>query len=154
MPILIDGHNLIAKLPGIHLDDPDDEAQLVERLRRYQARTGKPLTVFFDGGLPGGLSRDLSTRKVEVVFAPAGQPADALIVSRVRRNCKPQELTVVTSDREIMTAVEQRGARVVSAETFAAELSAAPAADRPDDVQLTEAQVKEWLALFGETERR
>ena len=41
MPVLIDGHNLIAKLPGIHLDDPDDEERLVERLRRYQARTGK-----------------------------------------------------------------------------------------------------------------
>ena len=110
MPILVDGHNLIAKLPGIHLDDPDDEERLVERLRRYQARTGKRLTVYFDAGLPGGPDWDLSTSKVRVVFASAGDSADKLIVRRVRRSRDPQGLTVVTSDQRIIAAVERRGA--------------------------------------------
>ena len=45
MPILIDGHNLIAKLPDLRLDDPDDEAKLVARLRAYYAPAlaGRPL---------------------------------------------------------------------------------------------------------------
>ena len=47
MPLLIDGHNLIAKLPSISLDDPHDETQLVELLRRYRARTGKRIQVIF-----------------------------------------------------------------------------------------------------------
>jgi hypothetical protein len=34
MPFLIDGHNLIGALPDLDLDDPDDEARLVERLQR------------------------------------------------------------------------------------------------------------------------
>jgi len=33
MPYLIDGHNLIAQMPGFSLSDPDDEARLVLRLR-------------------------------------------------------------------------------------------------------------------------
>lgn len=152
MPLLIDGHNLIAKIPDLHLDDPHDEAQLVERLRRYQARTGKRLTVMFDGGLPGGPERGLSTSKVGVVFAPAGQPADGLIVNRVRRSRDPHGLTVVTSDQKIVAAAEQCGARVVPAETFAAELDAAPPAES-GDVSLSAREVDEWLALFQERDR-
>ena len=60
MPLLIDGHNLIGRLPDLRLDDPQDEAKLVARLRVYHARTGKRVTVVFDRGLPGGRSRELS----------------------------------------------------------------------------------------------
>jgi hypothetical protein len=35
--LLIDGHNLIGQLAAPRLDDPDDEAQLVRRLRSYRA---------------------------------------------------------------------------------------------------------------------
>ena len=38
MPFLIDGHNLIGRMPGISLDDPDDEARLVAQLRAFCAR--------------------------------------------------------------------------------------------------------------------
>ncbi len=150
MPLLIDGHNLIAQLPDQRLDDPDDEAQLVERLRRYQAHTGKRLTVVFDRGLPGGVERDLSTSKVKVVFAPTGRAADALIIDRVRRSRDPRGLTVVTSDQHVIAAVERQGARVMRAETFAAELGAPPTSTESDDVVLSQSEVDEWLALFEE----
>ncbi|MGD9375749.1 MAG: NYN domain-containing protein, partial [Anaerolineae bacterium] len=48
MPILIDGHNLVGKLPVLSLQDPDDEQKLIELLRSYQARTGKEVIVVFD----------------------------------------------------------------------------------------------------------
>ena len=148
MPLLIDGHNLIARLPDVQLDDADDEVQLVERLRRYQARTGKRLTVIFDRGLPGGLEPALSTSKLKVVFAPTGRSADGLIVNRVRRSRDPRGLTVVTSDQKIIAAVESRGARVVRAETFASELDTVPTPATADDVSLSQSEVDEWLALF------
>ncbi len=47
MPLLIDGHNLIGRLPDLRLDDPDDEAKLVARLRTYCARTRKRITAVF-----------------------------------------------------------------------------------------------------------
>jgi predicted RNA-binding protein with PIN domain len=149
MPLLIDGHNLISRLSSVRLDDPDDEAQLVERLRRYQARTGKRLTVIFDQGLPGGFDHDLSTSNVKVVFAPTGRAADALIVNRVRNSHNPQGVTVVTSDQKVIAAVEQHGARVMRAERFAAEMEAASPIPESDDVVLSQPEVDEWLALFG-----
>ena len=149
MPFLIDGHNLISHLSGVRLDDPNDEAKLVERLRRYQARSGKRLIVIFDRGLPGGFEHDMSTSNVKVVFAPTGRSADALIVNRVRHSRDPRGLTVVTSDQKVIAAVEKQGARVVKAERFAAEMEAGSPSSGSDDVVLSQSEVDEWLALFG-----
>jgi predicted RNA-binding protein with PIN domain len=148
MPVLIDGHNLIGRLPDLRFDDPDDEAKLVARLRTYSARTRKRVTVVFDQGLPGGRSRALSGGRVEVVFASAGHTADGILRERVQRARNPRGLTVVTSDREVIAAAQARGARVVRSEDFAAELSSAPSVEQEKDVHLSAGEVEEWLKLF------
>ncbi len=150
MPLLIDGHNLIARLPGISLDDPYDEAKLVERLRSYRARTGKRIVVVFDGGVPAGWSADLSSGGITVIFAAPGRPADKIIIERIRRSRDPRELVVVSSDREVTAVAEECGARVMPAESFAATLNApSPAVGERADVTLSPAEVKEWLNIFG-----
>ena len=93
-------------------------------LRSYQARTGKSLTVVFDPGLASALSQKRRQGGIEIVFAPHGSSADTVITRRVRRNRDPQGCRVVTSDHQLSNAVAQLGARVQSAEAFAAELSA------------------------------
>jgi predicted RNA-binding protein with PIN domain len=86
MRYLIDGHNVIAQLPGININDPDDEAQLVMKLRGFCARTGKQVTVIFDGGIPGGFSPNLSNSQVTVRFASAEQTtADQILLNMIRR---------------------------------------------------------------------
>ena len=57
MPFLIDGHNVIAALPDIELEDPHDEAKLVFKLRAWTGRERRKAIVVFDGGVPGGYSR-------------------------------------------------------------------------------------------------
>jgi len=149
---LIDGHNLIGQIAGLSLDDPHDEAKLVERLKRFAARRGKRCTVVFDGGLPGGPSRDLSTYSVRVVFAHGGTNADAIIMERIRNARNPGSLTVVSADHEIIDAAARRRIRVIAPRQFAQDLDA-PAITIADDTnpnpRLTQAEVDEWLALFG-----
>ncbi len=155
MPILIDGHNLIGKLPDIRLDDPDDEAKLVVRLRTYCARTGKRVTVVFDHGLPGGPSRELSGGGVKAIFAVAGRTADGILCERIRRARDPRGLTVVTSDHQVIAAAQARGARVVRSEEFAAQLNTPRAVETIEterDVSLSADEVEEWLQLFGNEE--
>ena len=86
MPLLIDGHNLIGRLPDLHLDDPHDEAKLVLRLRAYAARTRKRITVVFDHGLPGGESLPLSSAGVKAIFASAGRSADRVLQERIKED--------------------------------------------------------------------
>lgn len=160
MSFLIDGHNLIGQMPDVHLDDPHDEAKLVERLRRYRAHTGARITVIFDSGLPAGESADLSGNGVTVVFARPGVPADVLIIRRIRRVKNPRRLTVVTSDARVTDVARKWGADVVSSREFAAELNApwdveasAPERLKSADVKLSPQELAEWLALFDAQEQ-
>ena len=53
MPLIIDGHNLIPKIPGLSLQAIDDETQLVELLGEYCRLSRRQVEVFFDNAPPG-----------------------------------------------------------------------------------------------------
>lgn len=150
MPILIDGHNLIGHLPMLSLQDPDDEEKLVGLLQSYQARSGKAVTVVFDPGTAFALSSTRRFGEIRVTFAAQGSSADAVITGLVRRSREPHGWLVITSDGRLAETVRQQGARVRSAEDFAAELVAAPD-EAPDwkEVPPSPDDVDKWLALFG-----
>lgn len=154
MPYLIDGHNLIAYLPDIELDDPHDEAKLVIKLRGFMARKRKKCVVIFDQGLPGGPSH-LSTHSVSVVFAAAGQTnADSIIRERIKRTTDVKGWVVVTSDREILSEAEQAGMGALKCVEFA-HLMLRPHKQKPhkgidEQVYVSPKEVEEWLAIFGE----
>jgi len=152
----IDGHNLIGQLPGISLQDPDDEARLVGWLKQVMARKNDRCTVFFDAGLPGGLARDLSSSRVRVVFAHGRTDADALIMGRIRKAPDPSAATVVSDDREVREAALQRRMRVLGALEFARLLSARPSpadADAKDpNPRPSPQETAYWMAEFGAEE--
>jgi hypothetical protein len=152
MPFLIDGHNLIGRLPDIRLDDPDDEVKLVLCLRRFCARTGKRAVVVFDHGLPGGVSTSLSGGGVQVVFASAGRTADGILCERIRRWRNPTGWAVVTSDRRVIDVARAKGARVMRAEAFARQLALPAEGEGPEkpDAHLSADEVAAWMALFRE----
>ncbi len=158
MPYLIDGHNLIAALPDIALDDPDDEVKLVHKLRAWCAHTGRKAILYFDGGLPGGVARDLSTSQLRVIFAAAERSsADALIKAQLQRLKDARNWTVVTSDREILAAAHRRGAHTLKSQAFAAELAHISAPPPADDIKpegLLGAELEHWLAEFSQSEEK
>ena len=125
MSLLIDGHNLIGVLPSIELGDPDDEGQLLARLRAYHGFSGKAMIVFFDSGDLPGSADHLSLPGVQVRFARRPQTADDLIVAFLRKSPQPGQHAVVTNDRELGGRARQLGASVMSAHDFAAKMSSA-----------------------------
>jgi len=153
MAYLIDGHNLIAHVPDISLEDPDDETKLVMRLKQYMMRRHQRCTVVFDQGLPGGVDTLRTNSYVEVVFAPNHTSADRVIIERIRRKRDRGYWQVVTSDREIADSARAQGVTVIGAAEFAALLAAASAPDTPDDENpnphLSPDEVRYWLRQFG-----
>jgi len=162
MHYLIDGHNLIGKLPDISLDDPNDEVKLVLRLKSWAAGGRKRrVTVIFDGGLPGGVARNLSGGPVKVLFAAQEQTADAWLIRRIRAAKNPAELTLISSDREVIAAANSRRVPVLRSEEFAGRLLPEPS--RPSveedtgkalpetkaDPRLTQSEIDEWMTMFG-----
>lgn len=149
MPILIDGHNLIGRLPTLSLQDPDDEEKLVLLLKSYHARTGKAITVVFDPGRTSARTKVRRLGGIEVVFAPHGGSADAVIAGRVRQSQNPPAWLVVTSDQKLASTVTRLGARVQSAEAFASAMPR-PAEELPEwkDAPPSPEEVEAWLDLF------
>ncbi len=153
MPYLIDGHNLIGRLGDISLADPNDEAQLVQKLVGFAARTRGRCVVVFDHGLPGGAS-SMSTRSVKVIFAPTRSDADRVMIARIQSEARPQDWTVVSSDNAVLSTARGRKMQTLTSAEFARLLQrpAPPTKPGPDeavDVRLTAAEVEEWLRLFG-----
>ncbi len=152
---LIDGHNLIGQTLDISLDDPNDEALLVQKLNSFAARTKKRLVVVFDHGLPGGSSR-MSTYAVQVVFASQRSNADRVMIARIGKIKDPLNWTVVTSDREVRAIARGRNMTVLTSGEFAQLLETPPKpeidAGEAVHVNVTPEEVDEWLKVFGEVE--
>lgn len=156
MPYLIDGHNLIGKLPDIDLTDPNDEAKLVQKLIGFCGRHQTQVVVVFDQGLPGGKSR-MSTRKVTVVFASHRSNADRVMMERIRKTRDPANWTVVSSDNEVLATGRRYKMNTIKAAQFAQMLERPAPPPRPGrdvavDVRLSGKEVDEWLSLFDDTE--
>jgi predicted RNA-binding protein with PIN domain len=153
MIVIIDGHNLIAKMPNISLGDANDEAQLIQILRRYRARTGYRIVVVFDAGVAFQLGSKSSKGGLTVQYAPHSVTADALIKKRLRRIANPNQTLVVTSDREVQRAARQARTRVITSSEFAQNLQIlqeTSVALEEDDAPLSAAEVDDWLTLFNE----
>lgn len=153
MHYIIDGHNLIGQMPDLSLDDPDDEAKLVQRLISFTARTKSRCTVIFDRGVPGGKSR-MSTGKVRVIFASQKEDADSIIMRRIFKEKNPRLWTVVSGDHRVLNTAKRGGMAAIKSVDFVAMMRRPPAPPKPDrgtapDVKLTDDEIAEWLALFN-----
>jgi uncharacterized protein len=165
MHYIIDGHNLIGKMPDISLEDPDDEVRLVMRLKSWLGESKRrDVTLFFDGGAGSGQLNRLSGRNIKVIFAPPQQTADALIVRHLKKLSNLREYVLVTSDREIIRAAESLRLRFMLSEEFIERMGfvfAEPKKEKGKEVKaetavppekpdrLNDAEVQEWLDMFG-----
>ncbi|MFZ6030456.1 MAG: NYN domain-containing protein [Chloroflexota bacterium] len=154
MPYLIDGHNLIAKVPGIHLHGIEDEQQLIERLQSYCRMRRRQVDVYFDNAPPG----QPAVRKygaVTAYFVRQGKTADQAIQDRLLRLGRgARNWVVVTSDRAVQAAARASQATVMSSEAFADDMALASeqvdaGLDQQDVPTLTQDELDDWLAMFG-----
>lgn len=155
MPYLVDGHNLIPKIPGLALSDPEDEQRLIELLVEFSVRQGKQIEVFFDNAPPGG-TRARSFGRVLARFVRQGMPADEAIRRRLNNLGRAaRNWTVVSSDQAVQAAARAAQAQALSSEAFARLLNRSLDAATPDPGASSEAllkpeEVDEWLKLFNE----
>jgi uncharacterized protein len=154
MHYLIDGHNLISKIPGLSLSMPDDEERLIEILHRYSQQGQHQVEVYFDRA-PIGQAGSHNFGRVAVHFVRQGQTADEAIRKRLaslKRSAKNR--VVVTSDKSVQAAAREVHAGVISSEDFAVSIQVSTPVEgdtnKQPDLQLSEVEVQEWLAFFNE----
>jgi hypothetical protein len=150
---VIDGHNLIPKVSGIRLSDPEDENRLIEMLNEYCRLSRTQVEVFFDGAPAPGKPIKKSG-SVHVHFIRMGLTADDAIITYVRDHHRPESLlTVVSSDHRVQNSIKSLRAESMSSESFYAEMqrvfSSPQAARKQKEKQLTETEVQQWLEEFN-----
>lgn len=157
MPYLIDGHNLIPKVPGLSLQEMDDEQHLIEMLQEFCRRQRKQAEVFFDNAPPGGV-RALRLGSVTARFVRQGVAADDAIRKRLGNLGRAaRNWTVVSSDHAVQAEARAAQAQIISSESFARllvrVLSEVPADQEGGEAVLNAEELDEWLHLFGSDER-
>ncbi len=150
---MIDGHNLVPKIPGLSLKSLDDEQRLIELLQIFSRVWRQPIEVFFDQAPPGSSGRR-QFGQVAAHFVRQGRIADDAITDRLKQLGKTaRNWVVVSSDRQVQREARSRHAAILSSEQFAAELQTAlqdsTGGSPGDTAKMSERELEEWLKLFG-----
>jgi predicted RNA-binding protein with PIN domain len=153
MNYIIDGHNLVSHIPGLSLSMLDDEQRLVELLILFCRESKHKVEVYFDRATVGQ-SGTTNHGKVRAHFVPERLSADDAIRRRLRSMGKSASTwAVVSSDRSVQAAGREAYAQVLSADEFANLLLSSlhpkgTAPTSPVDEPLSEAEIREWEAIF------
>lgn len=154
MPYLIDGHNLVNFVPGLSLTAPDDEAQLIARLRHWLAQAGKRGVVFFDQGQVGHTTGGTAT--LQVRFARPPRTADQAIEDFLRQTPNPAGWTVITADQRLAATARRLRAAVCAPAAWVRAMQAATPTQAAHQKMhgLSPAEVAEWEQAFARRKAR
>jgi hypothetical protein len=144
VPYLVDGNNLIGAERGGRGSREDQAAlvrEILDRLRTTRAR----VVLFFDGA-----GDPLSLGSLSVRFAGA-TTADDAILREVGRSSRPQEMTVVTADRELARRSRDAGGRATPPSEFWKRFGAQHPPRRGSE---TLVNVDDWLEWFSDDRNR
>ena len=154
MPYIIDGHNLIPRIPGLDLASIDDEVQLIELVQEFCRLRRKQAEIYFDNA-PPGQPKARHYGQVLARFVRAGQTADDAIRTRLLRlGAEARNWTVVSSDQQVQLAARAARAQSISSDEFARllvdTLRAGEGTPRQEaEGSLGAGEVQEWLDLFS-----
>jgi uncharacterized protein len=153
MILVIDGHNLIPKIPGLDLRDVDDEPKLIELMQEYCRLKRASAELFFDGALPGSASGS-KLGAVHVHAIRKGLTADQAIIDFLAQKGKTAgNFTLVSSDLHVQSQVRALGAVILSSDQFARDLvntlTRSDKSPSSSDKPLSPAEVDEWLEIFN-----
>ena len=152
--LIIDGHNLIPKIPGLHLKDEDDEVRLIERVQEFCRLARRQAELFFDGA-PEPRANSRKSGLVHVHYIKLGYSADDAIIQYVRNlGSDKDNWTVVSSDHRIQNAATASGCKVMGSDAFARMMSTTfnseAAVQQRREKPPSSGEVDEWLDLFDQ----
>ncbi|MCD6576884.1 MAG: NYN domain-containing protein [Anaerolineaceae bacterium] len=147
MPYLIDGHNLIPKIPGLQLNQLDDEQSLFILLDKYFKRIRKKAVVYFDHASLSSHS-GFHTAYLQARFIRLPSSADEAILLRLKElGGDAHNYTIVTSDHWIVDNAQAVGASVISSDDFAHKLLTKSSKAHNKSNNSSE-DVNYWLDIF------
>jgi len=118
MHYYIDGYNILFSLLKSQDNLQVSRNRLIQSLKIKIEKINLPATVVFDSQFQEGESERLFLGQLEVVFTDAGQTADDYILERIKEVARPQDYTVVTSDKKLSWLARRKLAKTESCKEF------------------------------------
>ncbi len=155
--LIIDGYNLLRAVQNL-LEQSSEitDVQLCRLIDEYLYRTKKRGQIVFDGVGPKDKSGFNNLRELEVKFSGTSREADDVIEKLIREDTAPRNLTVVSNDRRIKTAVNKRKATAADCVDFWTEVIKQLEKKKKKQVEpqgkfygISEAETEYWLREFG-----
>jgi predicted RNA-binding protein with PIN domain len=128
MLIAVDGYNFIKQSPELRrleqIELQKAREGLLEQLRSYKRLKGHSFIVVFDGRQEGRLAGQRErSGGIEVIFSKPGEKADE-VLKRLASE-KREGIAVVTSDRDVASFAEKKGATAIPAADWAEKMEMA-----------------------------
>src|SRR5688500_8931543 len=151
MAYLVDGNNVMGQRPGWHRNRERARRDLLEQLAAFSRVKRARITVVFDGRPDKEFPEASAFRGVKVLYAEPGSDADTRIERLVEASADRRGLTVVTSDRRLLSTVRARGASTMRSGEFRALFEACLDGGQKVEDGETESvdDLDGWLRYFG-----
>jgi len=146
VPLLLDGNNLMHRLPAGSRDRRSVRNRALDLVRRQQVT----ITVVFDGPPPPGFPERERLGRVTILYS-GKRSADDVIVDLLPPGSRAADWTVITDDRELTRRVKERGARTRALGSW---IAARRGPDRasgtsPHEPRMSPNELAEWEAFFA-----
>ncbi len=157
--IIIDGYNLAHKHTQISAwlkkGDTDKTIRLLISWLMQGPAAGNHITLVLDGKR-GFFKEQTYSSAIKLIFSQKPQTADDIIRSYIRNAQNPAELTIVSSDNEIIFTAKDHGAKAVKSERFIAQYTKKAPQQKTRLPKINEKYNPEnididyWLKQFGD----
>jgi hypothetical protein len=154
MPVIIDGHNLLWAVQGIEDDPSITDIGLCRVLDRYFGLAGLNGEIIFDGTGPLNKTEFAGIKNLQVSFSGRSSDCDTIIEQRILDSTAPKLLTIVSTDRRLRDAAEDRKAVSTRVEDFWDDVKKQVTRPRPDKEPvgkrygLTQGETELWMKIF------
>jgi hypothetical protein len=152
VPYLIDGNNLLGSWGGPAVTG-DGRAEVIRRVAAFCRARGARATIVFDGTPLRKDVADQALGPVQVRTPSLGRDADSLIREILDRAGRPEEWTLVSSDKALYSYAKTRRASALRAHEWNALAGGARSrpSGRSTDTEKPEREtdVEGWLRRFS-----
>lgn len=142
MPLLVDGNNLLHRLPTTSRTRSAVRALVLDATRHERMS----VVVVFDGPPPDGSPEREALGRVTVVYSGTAA-ADDVIIRRIPDGAGARQWVVVTDDRGLAGRAREQGAAVRTLGEWSARPRRAPSR-KHTEAKLSSREVAEWEEIF------
>lgn len=123
MHYIIDGYNLLFRMLTEGVDLQEKRQNFIKNLNKKVQLTNIHVTIVFDSNERTFESLVSHYKALAIQFTSKGVTADDWIIDRIKRSTKPENKTVVTSDKSLSRSVKSYHGKTETVEQFVSELN-------------------------------